>query len=124
MGLIADAEKMWRERSSDLSEFGVALSFVAPEGETASIVGLHTKHHLSFNTEGIAVNSRNAHVSVSEKLLTDLDYPTRNSNGEVTMKNHRVTCKDSTGEEKTYVVREWWQNETIGVIVMVLGEWR
>lgn len=124
MGLIADAEQLWRERTSDLSEFGVALAFVAPEGQTASVVGLHTKHHLSFNTEGIAVNSKNAHVSVSEKLLTDLSYPTRNLKGEVDMANHRVTCKDSTGVDKTYVIRQWFQNETIGVIVMILGDFR
>jgi hypothetical protein len=124
MGLIADIERIWRERSSDLSEFGVALSFVAPEGQTANVNGLHTKHHLSFDTEGIAVNSRNAHVSVSEKLLTDLGYPTRNAKGEVDLQNHRVTCKDSTGIDKTYIIRQWHQNETIGVIVMILGEWR
>lgn len=123
MGLLDDARALWQEKSSDLSDFGVVLSFTAPTEETATVNGLHTKHHQAFDFEGRRVNSKNAHVSVSEKLLTDLSYPVRDSKGEVNLKGHLISCKDSTGETKNYVAREWYQNETLGVIVIVLGDY-
>jgi len=123
MSLLQEARNLWQEMSSDTSQFGVEMTFTAPTGETATVAGLHTKHHQSFDLEGRMVNSKNAHVSVKEDLLTALDYPVRNAKGEVSIKNHLVTVKDSTLEDKTYVVRECYQNETLGVIVMILGDY-
>jgi hypothetical protein len=123
MSLLNDARALWLEKSSDTSQFGVEMAFTAPTGETANVIGLHTKHHQSFDLEGRSVNSKNAHISVSEKLFTDAGYPVRNSSGEVHMKGHLVVCKDSTGSDKNYIVREWYQNETLGVIVMILGDY-
>lgn len=124
MGLLDSARRLWQNKTSNPDAFGVTLSFTAPGGQTATIVGHHTKHHLQVDTGGQAVNGTNIHVTVSEKLLTDLAYPVRNADGEVTLYSHRVSAKDSTGNTRHYVVREQFPNETVGVIVMILGEYQ
>jgi len=99
-----------------------SLFMQAPTGETATITGLHTKHHLSVDTDGNNVNGKNAHISFSEKYLTDLSYPVRNSAGEVNLRDHKVTVLDSTGNDWTYSINEWYPDETIGLIVCILGD--
>ncbi len=121
---IIDTAKADIERiTSDINEFAKAMTFTTPgpSVQTAAVKGLHSKHHLDIGTDGTEVNARNAHVSVSEKALTDLNYPVR-TNGEVNLKDHKVTVKDSTGIDRTYVIREWFQDETIGLIVCILGD--
>lgn len=122
MGLIDQAKIDMKDIITDIDGFGVAMSFTAPTAQTAAITGLHTKHHLSFNSDGIAVNSKNAHCSFAEKSLTELNYPFRNAKGEVYLKGHRVNIKDSTGITKLYVIREFFPNETIGMITCILGD--
>lgn len=122
MGLIEQAQTDIRKITSNLNDFGVPLFFESPTGDTATIAGFHSKHHLKISTEGAAVNGRNAHVSFSEKLLTDLSYPVRNGNSEVDLKGHKVTAKDSTGIDKKYVIEQYFQDETVGLIVCILGQ--
>lgn len=124
MGLIGQAQKDWETITNNTAEFGVELRFTAPTGETATVNGLHTKHHLGFNTEGQPVNSKTAFVTVSEKLLTDAEYPVRNSSGEVNLNKHRVAVKDSTTELKQYMILQWLPDETLGAITLMLGDYR
>lgn len=121
MGLIEQAQADIRKITSNLNDFGVQLFLQAPNGSTAEIVGFHSKHHLKISTEGAAVNGRNAHASFSEKLLTDVNYPVRNADNEVDLKGHKLTAKDSTGINKTYVIEQYFQDETVGLIVCILG---
>jgi hypothetical protein len=68
------------------------------------------------------VNTKNAHIAISEKFLSDASYPYRNLSGEVSLKNHRIAVADSTGLVKNYVIREIFPDETIGLIVCILGD--
>lgn len=122
MGLIDRAKADIKTIIENTSDFGVQMAFVSPANDTATVMGLHTKHRISISPEGVPINARNAHVSVSEASLTALGYPVR-ENGEVKLSNHRVTVKDSTGEDKTYVIKEWFPDETIGMIVCILGDY-
>jgi hypothetical protein len=56
--------------------------------------------------------------------LTDQNYPVRSSSGIVNLAGHKVTVADSTGASVTYVVREWMPDETIGLILMILGDFK
>lgn len=123
MGLVEQAQKDFKSITGDQTAFGVLLAFTAPTGETAEVTGLHTKHHLGFDTEGKPVNSKTAYIAVSEELLTEADYPVRNAAGEVHLQKHLVDVKDSTGEEKKYIIQQWFPDETIGAITLVLGEY-
>ncbi|HTH58247.1 MAG TPA: hypothetical protein VL728_19510 [Cyclobacteriaceae bacterium] len=101
-------------------EFSVMATFTTPDNSvTQTIPVIHTKHHTSINTEGIRVNSRNASLSFYENSLTG--YPVRSSKGNVSMKGHSVKVKDSTGVDKNYSVTEQFPDETLGLIVLILG---
>lgn len=121
MGLIDRIKADAKRFSSDANGFGINISFTAPSAETATIVGLATKHHLSVGTDGLPVNSKNAHISFSEDLLTAASYPVRTS-GEVNLKGHKVSWIDSTGVAKNYVIEQWFPDETVGFIVCILGD--
>jgi len=114
----------WRTFSSDPLGFGKAISFTAPGGEIADAVGLTTKHHIGLDTDGNVVNSKNAHFSVSESILVEAGYPTRDASGEVNFAGHKVAIVDSTGLSKNYVIEEWFPDESIGVITCILGDFR
>lgn len=121
MGLIQQAKLDIQQITSNLNDFGVEITLLNPTGETITITGLHTKHHMTYDAEGKPINGRNAHLSFSEGVL--VNYTIRNSKGEVDMKGHVATINDSTETPKTYVVREWFPDETIGLIVCILGDY-
>lgn len=121
MGLIEQAKSDIKDITSNLDEWAVSITFTAPTGEIATVNGLHSKHHMSMDTDGNRINSKNAHISVSEELLTAKNYPVRNKKGEVKLNDHKVNVKDSTGISKNYVIREGFPDETIGLITCILG---
>jgi len=120
-GLIEKAKNDWQRFTSDPSGAGVDITFEAPTAEIAEITGLATKHHIGLDTEGNPINTKNVHVSVSEQLLVDEGYPVR-VNDEVSILNHIVSYKDSTGITKVYTIRETFPDETIGVITCILDD--
>jgi hypothetical protein len=122
MSLVALAKADIQRITSNQNGWGVSLAFTAPSGETATITGTHSKHHLGTDTDGNRVNVKNASAAFSEQLLNDLAYPVRNSDGEVYLPGHKLYVKDSTGFEKSYVIREWYPDETVGFIVVILGD--
>lgn len=124
MGLIDKAKADIEQITSNLNEWGVSMVLTAVPGlESVTIVGLHTKHRILIDTDGNFVNTKNAHISVSEKFLTEAGYPVRNGSGEVSLINHRVSVKDSTGLVKEYVITEAFPDETIGLICCILGDY-
>lgn len=122
MGLLEQAKADIAAITSNLNDGGVALKFDDRAGHIANVVGWHTKHRISVDTDGNAVNSKNTHCNVSEQFLVAAGYPVRNSNKEVAMVNHLVTAVDSSGTEWTYVITEAFPDETIGLIVCILGD--
>lgn len=123
MGLIETIKQDIQKITTDLSGFGIEINLTTPDDAiSVDIVGLHTKHHLGIDTEGNQVNTKNTHIAISEQVLIDLAYPVRNANQEVFLRDHKVLVKDSTGVLKSYVIREWFPDETIGLIVCILGD--
>ena len=122
MGIIEKAREDFLQITSNSDTGpGVEMTFYAPTNETATVKGLHSKHHLGVDPDtGKFVNTKNAHASVSEKLLTDAGYPVRDANGEVNMRKHRVDVKDSTGNVKSYIISENFPDETLGFLVFSL----
>lgn len=112
------------ERYSSNKDTGFADEIVltAPDNTIVTLNGLHTKTYMGVNTDGVTVSSKKAHVSFSEKFLTDASYPVRNTAGDVDLKNHKVDVKDSTGVVKNYVVEEWFPDEEVGFIVCILED--
>lgn len=121
MSILDRAKADIKKITGNSNEFARVMTFVAPDESTITTKGLHSKHHVGIDNEGNLVNSKTAYVSVSEENLTG--YPVRNAAGEVYLKFHKVTVKDSTGTEKTYQISEWFPDETIGLIVCILQDY-
>ena len=122
MGLLNNAKSDWKRFSSDLNLFGVTITLVAPNSETATVVGTATKHSIGIDENGQSVNTDNAHCTISEELIVEANasYPIRNAKGIVSMKKHEVKYNDANGTEKTYEVSETMPDETVGVITFIL----
>ena len=88
-----------------------------------NITGIHTKHWIQYDGEGNQYNGKNAHITISEKTLVDLGYPTRNQKtGNIDLKNHKVSVKDSSNVVKKYVITQVNPTETFGLIICILGD--
>lgn len=123
MGLIEQIQQDIQDITTDTDGFGVDMRLIAPDSTELELQGLHTKHHMGYDQDGRMVNTKNAHVSFSEDVLVDASYPYRDTNGEVHLEGHRVVVKDSTRQDVEYVIREWYPDETIGLIVCILGDY-
>ena len=97
----------------------VEITLVAPTAESVIVTGLHSKHHFSIDNDGRPVNSRNAYISFVESAV--VGYPIRDKSGTVNLKGHSVQVADSTGTICSYKIREWYPDETVGLIVCILG---
>jgi len=119
---LARAKADWLRFSTN-GGFQVSATLTPLSGTAITVNALATKHHNSISTDGIPVNSKNAHISFIESNLTSLGYTVRNSNGEVNLRNHRVSFADSSGVVKHYIINEAMPDETVGVIVCILGDY-
>lgn len=108
-----------RITSNSATGFAVSAVFTAPDLSTATVNVIHSKHHLGIDTDGNLINSQNAHINVTEALLTAQNYPVR-ALGQVKLNNHKVDIADSTGTVKNYVVKQWMPDETLGTILLIL----
>lgn len=121
MGILDQARLDMQQITGNSSDFGVSISFTAPTSETATVIGFHTKHHMAYTEEGERINHKTASIAVAEKLLTDEGYPTRNAAGEIDFSGHLVSVVDSTGNSKDYICEQWFPDEALGLIVLILG---
>jgi hypothetical protein len=123
MGLMDTIRQDVAAITSDPEGFGVTLTLLAPNSETAQIVGLSSMHHFSVDSDGKPVNTKNGHVTFSESVLLgeNPSYPVRNPSGEVDLKKHKVTVTFSSGVPKTYFIQHFFPNESSGAIVCLLG---
>ena len=104
--------------------FSEKITLIHPvSGLTIETDGLASKHHINFDSDGLPVNSKNAHVCLDESDLLSKDYNTRDNNNEVNLLNHLVNVKDSTGNLRNYVITENFPDETIGMITCILGDY-
>lgn len=125
MGLLDQIKNDVKNITTNLNMFGVAITFVSNDSppSTCTVAGTTTKHRLTTDRDGAAFNGRNASCSVSEQVLLDEGYPVRNEDGEVDLKGHKVTFKDSTGTNSTYMIESWYPDEKVGLIVCILGDY-
>jgi hypothetical protein len=123
MSLYDTAKADIESITSNTDEWGKLATFTAPTAEVETVAVIHNKHHTGFNELGERVNSKYASIAVSESNLDFYGYPVRNADGEVDFKGHLVSIADSTDIVKNYVVREWYPDETVGLIVLILGDY-
>ena len=120
MGLIEQAVLDVKRIVSDPDGFGQQIQLIAPDSSVANVVGLHKKIRLGVDTEGNIINSLTASITVSDVDLVALNYPYRNSDGQVDLDGHLVNVNDVTGNIINYSIQSWHPDETVGVIVCFL----
>lgn len=119
MSLLDIAREDIEDITTDIDDFGIVMHFVNEDGsKEADIKGIFARHHIDVNRNGVAFNSRQAHVSVSELEFDNADYPIRNSDGEVTLSKHKVTV-----EGITYIINQWFPSDTTKLITLILGKY-
>lgn len=121
MSILEQIKKDTQDILTDVNGWSTSITLTSPDGFTITVMGLHTKHHLAVDTDGQPVNSKNAHISLSEPSLIAKDYPVRKG-GEVSLTGHRVAVADSTGIPCQYIISENYPDETIGLIVCLLRD--
>lgn len=124
MSLQDKARLDMQQITGNSNDFGepITLTAPAPGNETATVNGFNTKHHMSFDVDGVQVNTKQASVAIAEQFLIDVGYPVRNGANEVDLNGHLCDVKDSTGVLKNYVIRQNFPDENLGLIVLILGD--
>jgi hypothetical protein len=123
MGLIDEIKQDIQDITSNSNEFGVSITFTNPDNtQTITVIGTASNHFMQFDFDsGKNVNSQNTHVTVSEQLFINGGYKLRNASGKLSVKKHKVSWIDSTGVFGSYEVLEAMPDQTIGLIVFILG---
>lgn len=105
-------------------DFSTSITITKPDLSASIVVkGLAMKHHMEFDlSSGNTTNSKNAHITISEQPLVDAGFIIRDSNDEVDLKEYQVDYIDSTGFSEKYVINQYFPDETVGLIVCILGE--
>lgn len=94
----------------------------ADSSVSIDITGFATKHFINYDSDGLPINTKNVHICINEDDLVALSYPVRNSKNEVVLLNHKVTFKDSTGQDRNYQINENYPDESLGLIVCILSD--
>lgn len=122
MGLMEMAKRDIKNITSDKTTgWGIDITLISPDARTIDLVGTHTKHHMGIDTDGNRVNSKIASIAFSEEILKDAGYMIRDANGDVSLAAYKVRAIDSTGTLCTYVVDQWFPDESISLIVCMLS---
>ena len=123
MSLVEQSQKDAQQFLTNTNEFGVSITLTAPDSTVLEVNGWHVKHHTGYDIEsGVMVNSKMGSVAITELDLINAGYPYRNADGEVKLLDHTVVVADVTTTPKTFTVRENYPDETLGVIVLILGD--
>lgn len=123
MSTVKERAKKAIERitSGKTSSETITIS-TADDSISIAITGIHTKINLGVDQEGNIIQSKKAHISISEKILTDNNYPVRNTKGEVAISGHKIHVKDSTGIVQAYVIKTCTPDETVGLLTCILSD--
>lgn len=121
---LLDLVKRDAKRFVNFGGYEESISMTTPNRSlTITITGWAVKHHISFDSDGNQVNTKNARATIDEDVLVANGYPVRNNKKEISLLRHLISYKDSSGIVKDYYVRENFPDETLGMIVLILGDY-
>ena len=127
MGINADIISDVQAILTDTDEYAVPVTLTTGAAYTPMTsvtgAGLAIKHSIVVNPQtGTTVRGKTARVTISEAAWVALNYPVRNSNNVVRLKDDLVSFVDSAGITYNGIVREVYPDETTGCIVCILGD--
>ena len=120
MGLAEQAIQDMADITSNSDDFGVSITLTSPSSQVATLFGYSTKHHLGLDAEGQVVRTKTASVAIAEG---NVPFSIRNVNDEVDLNGYLVDVLDSTGIVKNYKASNWFPDEKLGLIVIILQDY-
>lgn len=120
MGLLDKAREEMQRFIVDTDGFATEATFTAPDTSTCTVGVRYNNHKETMVAEGEENVVQVATIAVSEEVLKDQSYPTRDSNDLIHFQHHLVDVSDSTGDTKNYIIDNWYPDENFGLIVLVL----
>lgn len=121
-----DVLNMAREDVKEITSeggFQTDVTVITKDKVTTVIVpAIAMKHHLAFDTDGQKLNSEQAHITISEEILTDAGYPVRIGN-DVSMIDSIIKYTDSSNVEGSYKVNENFPDEVLGLITLIISRY-
>lgn len=128
MSLYDDCIQDAKQYSSDSgSGFAVPVTITDSNGLSVTVNALHAKHHMAVDEIGVPVSSKTASIAISEQIIIDANplFLIRNSTTkEVVMKGYKVVATDSAGIVCNYKILQQFPDETIGLLVFTLTDYR
>jgi hypothetical protein len=124
MSLTERSRKDMQTITSKATDFAVPATFTDLAGEIAEVNVLHTKHNTAYTPEGVETNVRISSIAVANEKIEEanLIYSYTNAKNDVTYLGHSVTVADASGITRSYVVRENYPDETLGMTVLILAQ--
>jgi hypothetical protein len=126
MGLAEQAIEDNMDITSNEDDFAIPVILESPDGIIAELAGLSTKHKQTLVSDDNRItNSTRVAVAINERNITKAnpDYPVR-ENGVVSLKDHFASLKFVDHELTKYIVMEVFPDEKLGLIVLLLGEYK
>lgn len=122
MGRVMDMARVDAHRF--LTELGFENDIQLEKyGVVFVIKGITPLIHMTIDTDGAVVNSKTAHISITEKSLIDANVCYRkNGDGEIYMRDFIIGFSDSSSRFAKYTVKEQYPDNTLGVIVLQLSK--
>jgi len=123
MGMLERAKLAVNKYRSDPNGFTKLITIISPDGLISiSSYGMHARITEKFNSIGEIVNTDKGHISISEPSWNAAGLITRDANNACLLKDYKVDVTDSNGVLCHYIIREVNVDNTLSLIILILGD--
>lgn len=120
MGLIEDAKSLAQTITSDLNDFAVNVVFTSPTSQTANIKAIAVDHSNTFDELGNPITGAMVVITVSEQLLINEGYTTRNAKNQANLNGHFVVINYADGKSINHRIYDCRPDYTINLFTLFL----
>lgn len=123
MASLFDLVKRDAKRYVNAGGYQLDITMYTPDkSKTIDITGWAVKHVNMFDSDGNQVITKIARITVDEDVLVAKGITVRNAKGEIALLNYKVKFVDSSGELRSYNVREQLPDQNFGLIMLILED--
>lgn len=125
MGLMAQIIEDAAGFISDIDGFAVPILFTTPGGTISqNINGVAINHSTTVNDFGAPIRGKTARVTISENLLNATEYPVRNTDNTIALKDHLVSWTDSAGLFYYGIITEILPDRSLGLVRCIVSDYK
>jgi hypothetical protein len=122
MGLMDTARNDLNHFLNNSDDFAQDIILIDTGGTEYPVKGYHTDHTNQYDEYGVRLNTKLISIAIPELTLIEINYPykTPAPKSEVDFKKHKAKITDAAGDEKEYMVAQWYPDRELGIIVVQL----